>query len=518
MFNMTKIDLRTSGVSLHFKKHKANTSDINGLQRHNERQPGGRHGNKNIVDERTKDNIFLIEDDRKLNKRVEDTIVENRNGGLKGVRQNAVRMVEGTVQLSGKVLDQPEERQVEILKDSFEYLQDVFGKDNFVSAVIHLDETTPHLHFDFVPIEDGRLTAKTIISPNRLKKYQADFLNHLQDNYSDLNFQRGTGEYNGLSFEAFKRLKDEEKRVNKELDDREDKLDDREDALNDREDKLNEKVKTLYQDKEKELNDKEEKLKQDKFDLDEKTKTLWVDQQKLKQDKSDLADREDKVKKREDKVKKTEAEQAEKSKNLDKRDSDITQREAKAVESIQIALDGVDDEVAQRVAEATAERVKELDNEVARKVAEATVERVKELNDREHDVEGREKAVEGREKGLDDEVAQRTAERFAKATGMMTEAKRLKREADEKDKKADKKFADAEEKDNDADQNLSKINNVWNNIQQALNHIVERIKHGDLKPEEVEDTIEKYDPVTEDNVDDFMLDMNDLVDDNQLNL
>lgn len=463
---MTKIDLRPSGVALHFIKHKANTSDINGLQRHNERQPGGRHGNKNIDDARTKDNIFLIEDNRKLNKRVEDTIVENRNGGLKGVRQNAVRMVEGTVQLSGKVLDQPEERQVEILKDSFEYLQDVFGKDNFVSAVIHLDETHPHLHFDFVPIEDGRLTAKTIISPNRLRKYQSDFLEHLQDNNPGLNFQRGTGEYNELSFEAFKRLKDEETRVNKELDDREE-------ALDDREDKLNEKVKTLYQDKEKELN--------------EKSKNLDI--------------REDDIKKREDRVKKTEAEQAETSKKLDKRDDELGKKEYKAIKSMEIARDYVNDK---------------------KKKAEKKEE---ELNDREHDVERREKAADDREKGLDDEVARRTAERFAEATRMKLAAEEKDKnadkklaEAEEKDKKADKKLADAEEKEKNADKKLSRVNNVWNNIQQALNSIVERIKHGDLKPEEVEDTIKKYNPVTEDNVDDLMLDMNDLVDDNQINL
>lgn len=484
---MTKIDLRPSGVSLHFTKHKANTGEINGLQRHNERTPGGRHGNKNIVDERTKDNIFLIEDDRKLNKRVEDTIAQNRDKGLKGVRKDAVRMVEGTVQLSGKVLDQPEERQVEILKDSFEYLQDTFGKENFVSGVIHLDETHPHLHFDFVPIEDKRLTANTIISPNRLRKYQSDFLKHLQDDNPDLNFQRGTGEHNGLSQKDFERLMAEKARMEKELDDREDKLDDREDELDDREDKLNEKVKTLYQDKEKELNDREEKLKQGESDLDEKTKTLWVDQQKLKQDKSDLADREDKVKKREDKVEKTEAEQAETSKKLDKRDDELGKKEFKAINSMQIVRNYVNDK---------------------KKKAEK---KEKELNDREDAVERREKAADAREQGLDDEVAQRTAERFAEATGM-------KLAAEDKDKKADKKLSDAEAKDKDADQKLSRVNNVWNNIQRALNSIVERIKHGDLKPEEVEDTIEKYNPVTEDNVDDFMLDMNDLVDDNQINL
>ncbi len=485
---MTKIDLRPSGVSLHFTKHKANTGEINGLQRHNERTPGGRHGNKNIVDERTKDNIFLIEDDRKLNKRVEDTIVENRDKGMKGVRKDAVRMVEGTVQLSGKVLDQPEERQVEILKDSFAYLQDTFGKENFVSAVIHLDETNPHLHFDFVPIEDGRLTANTIISPNRLRKYQADFLKHLQDDNPDLNFQRSTGEHNGLSQKDFERLTAEKARIEKELSDWEDTLDDREDALEDMENKLNEKVKTLYQDKEKELNDREEKVKKTEDEQAEKSKNLDI--------------REDDVKKREDKAEKTEAEQAEKSKTLDKRDDELGKKEYKAIKSIEIARDYVKDK---------------------KKKAEK---KENELNDREHDVERREKAADAREKGLNDEVAQRTAERFAEATRMKLAADEKDKKADkkiaeaeEKDKKADKKLADAEAKDKDADKTLSRVNNVWNNIQQALNSIVERIKHGDLKPEEVEDTIEKYNPVTEDNVDDLILDMADLANDTeQINL
>jgi len=469
---MVKIDLRTSGVSLHFKKYKANSGEINGLQRHNERQPGGRHGNKNIDDTRTKDNIFLIEDDRKLNKRIEDTIVENRDGGLKGVRKNAVRMVEGTVQLSGKALDQPEERQIELLKDSFEYLQDTFGKENVVSAVIHLDETHPHLHFDFVPIEDGRLTAKTIISPNRLRKYQSDFLKHLQDDNPDLNFQRSNGQYNGLPQEIFERLKDEQKRIEKEQDDREEELADREEAVTRKESDL-----SGLEAKEKSLNFREKLVNCDKKKNQRDKEKNQKDSDKLKKKKKELDDREKNVADKEEKVKTL---YQNKEKELSDREKNVADKE---------------------------EKVKTLYQN-----------KEKELSDREHNVERREKASDGREKGLDDEVAQRTAERFAEATGMMTEAKRLKREADEKDKKADKKLADAEKKDNDADQKLSRINNVWNNIQQALNRIVERIKHGDLKPEEVEDTIEKYNPVTEDNVDDVMLDMNDLVDDNQINL
>lgn len=54
-----KIDTRTSGVSLHFEKYKANDVGINGLQRHNERVPGQKHSNKNIDDSRTVENVFL---------------------------------------------------------------------------------------------------------------------------------------------------------------------------------------------------------------------------------------------------------------------------------------------------------------------------------------------------------------------------------------------------------------------------------------------------------------------------
>lgn len=102
-------------------------------------------------------------------------IKNKRKGGIKGVRKDAVRMVEATVQLSGKVLDMSEYEQEQVLRDSYEWLKDKFGEDNVISAVIHKDETNMHLHFDFVPIEDGKLNAKAIISKPRLKKYQTDF-------------------------------------------------------------------------------------------------------------------------------------------------------------------------------------------------------------------------------------------------------------------------------------------------------------------------------------------------------
>lgn len=43
------------------------------------------------------------------------------------------------------------------------WLQDTFGKGNVISAVLHMDETTPHIHAIIVPVHNGRLNAKTLI-------------------------------------------------------------------------------------------------------------------------------------------------------------------------------------------------------------------------------------------------------------------------------------------------------------------------------------------------------------------
>ena len=47
-----------------------------------------------------------------------------------------------------------------MLKSTYELLKTQFGEENIVSATIHVDETNPHLHFDFVPVHDGCLSAK----------------------------------------------------------------------------------------------------------------------------------------------------------------------------------------------------------------------------------------------------------------------------------------------------------------------------------------------------------------------
>ena len=62
-------------------------------------------------------------------------------------------------------------------RDNIDWLKQTFGADNLVSAVLHLDEKTPHIHATVVPIVSGeRRKAKTETAEGK-KKYKKKNLN-----------------------------------------------------------------------------------------------------------------------------------------------------------------------------------------------------------------------------------------------------------------------------------------------------------------------------------------------------
>ena len=144
-----------SYISFDIRKRKTVT---NGLARHNERQPGMKHTNTNIKNERTKDNITLVTSDLSYPKRIEK-IIDEQHTSKRKVRHDAVRLITTTVELGGDIRNKPEKEQIEFLMATYDYLKNEYGENNIAHASIHVDETCPHLHFDFVPIKDGSLNA-----------------------------------------------------------------------------------------------------------------------------------------------------------------------------------------------------------------------------------------------------------------------------------------------------------------------------------------------------------------------
>ena len=80
----------------------------------------------------------------------------------------------------------PVEHEKEFFKNTYDFLEKRYGRDNVVSAYVHLDEVTPHIHFAFVPVvrdkKKGHLkvSAKECISKFDLQSFHPDLERHLE--------------------------------------------------------------------------------------------------------------------------------------------------------------------------------------------------------------------------------------------------------------------------------------------------------------------------------------------------
>ena len=81
------------------------------------------------------------------------------------VRKDSVRVVEALVTASPEFFKDKTNREIRAyFAYALKFLEGRQCPDTFLSAVVHMDEKTPHLHLCFVPLTaDGRLSAKEII-------------------------------------------------------------------------------------------------------------------------------------------------------------------------------------------------------------------------------------------------------------------------------------------------------------------------------------------------------------------
>ena len=63
---------------------------------------------------------------------------------------------------------------------SYDFLQNRYGKENVISAYVHMDEVTPHMHFAFVPIVEDKkrggykVSAKECVNRHDLQSFHGD--------------------------------------------------------------------------------------------------------------------------------------------------------------------------------------------------------------------------------------------------------------------------------------------------------------------------------------------------------
>ena len=148
----------TSSLALEFMTH--HNSESRAVAYHNERLGGDavtEHKNEHIDPMRTDDNINLLPHDgpgKYPEKTHYKRIVAIRDAYTSDTkfRKNGITFVEATVQFGGDFEGKPDSYYVSACKYAFNWIEDTFGKESIVSAMIHMDEVHPHLHVDFVPI------------------------------------------------------------------------------------------------------------------------------------------------------------------------------------------------------------------------------------------------------------------------------------------------------------------------------------------------------------------------------
>ena len=168
---------------MRFAKYKG--PEISRIEAHNERTKEKYASNPDVDTARSHLNYHLIEPKGHYRQEAERQIAE---AGCR-TRSDSVRLVETLITGSPEFFKGKSSKQIkEYFAHALSFLQQSQRPDTFVSAVVHLDEKTPHMHVTFVPLtEDNRLTAKEIIGNKRkLIQWQDDYWRHMVAKYPEL--------------------------------------------------------------------------------------------------------------------------------------------------------------------------------------------------------------------------------------------------------------------------------------------------------------------------------------------
>lgn len=176
-----------SFLVLHMDKFKKEA--VRGIQSHNERERES-HSNPDIDYERSARNYELCDHAvenyaEAIQNRIDDLLL------VKAVRKDAVHMCGLIVSSDSTFFEKLSPYHTKrFFEESRVFLTEFVGAENVISAKVHMDEKTPHMHFLHVPVNrEGRLNANSIYTRDSLKMLQTEFHRHLHSKGFDL--QRG---------------------------------------------------------------------------------------------------------------------------------------------------------------------------------------------------------------------------------------------------------------------------------------------------------------------------------------
>ncbi len=166
---------------------KYKRQDVSPVEKENERDENYQGTNPQIDCERTDGNYHLIYPQGKyidmINKRFATLTLKRK------IRSDAILMNSFVIGSDGEFFTGLRAwEQHAFFEDCARFFMDKYGYENMLSAVVHVDETTPHLHLNFVPINDGRLSSKSLFDRQKLAELQTELWEQVGKKYG---LQRG---------------------------------------------------------------------------------------------------------------------------------------------------------------------------------------------------------------------------------------------------------------------------------------------------------------------------------------
>lgn len=154
---------------------KYKRGDIVGIERENERDENYKSARNPQIDKsRTHLNYHTLPYEKKYLSFIDERIKEL--APKRKIKDDAVLITSFILGSDKEFFDGiSPETQNRFFDDCTEFFAERYGKENVVSAVVHLDESTPHLHFNLMPVTGGRLCAKELFDRTALRELQTDF-------------------------------------------------------------------------------------------------------------------------------------------------------------------------------------------------------------------------------------------------------------------------------------------------------------------------------------------------------
>lgn len=162
---------------------KFTRGSVRAILEHDTRTAQHDYKNPDIDPKRTHENYSFIHDSRTAIERLEQRLSEVKVQNRKDVNVLCSWVIT-------KPFDVSEEREEVFFKECYRFLTEKYGSRNVITADVHYDESTPHLHFTFVPtVANNRKYKDPNKKPRYTEKVCADELitrEHLKTFHSEL--------------------------------------------------------------------------------------------------------------------------------------------------------------------------------------------------------------------------------------------------------------------------------------------------------------------------------------------